>query len=463
MQQEGVSAKIMEAVLGKEGSAQGGGAAGGGAAASKANNRKTIAFHWTTSNLAPELLEQSIFGRAELKKRKLASINPEEADIKKLEELFQKKNNSKTGKLKGAGAGQEEAGSDMAKLLDLTRANNIAISLKAFNDFTFRSLAETIADLDPDSKIVGERVHFIPNLLPTPKEIVAIKKYKGDDDKLITAELFFRQLVPIKRIDDKVKVMRTMSTFEEHIEEARAGFKTLQTVCAQVMNSEKLIQVLDMVLSVGNLMNEGKLDGGVDAFKFESLPKLSQTKSADGKTTVLDYIVETFIEKGERQALMLMPEFPDIQDATRLLISDLIGDMNGLRNDYKLCKTELTSMKRDQSSKRVTRSMTKKITDESEVADPRKALFAAIQSRKEKPESPKSPPESSDPRQALFAAIKKKGAASNEGGESSPKSDVKYSPGVDRLQNFLNRSKTILSLAGQDQDAATRACKVRSC
>ena len=317
MKQECVNAKIVEAVLGKEFAEPGGSnnrqKNNTAVTPAKANNRKTIAFHWTTSKLAPELLERSIFG---LKKRKLSSINPdpiEESDIKKLEELFQKRNNNSKTPGKAKTSGQNEVDNEMAKLLDLTRANNIAISLKAFNDFTFRSLAETINDLDPDCKIVGERVQFIPNLLPTPKEVHAIKKYNGDDDKLITAELFFRQLVSIKRIEDKVKVMRTMSTFDEHVEEARAGFNTLQEVCSQVMESEKLIAVLEMVLNIGNLMNAGSLDGGVEAFKFESLPKLSQTKSADGKTTVLDYIVETFIEKGERQSLLLMSEFPDIQ------------------------------------------------------------------------------------------------------------------------------------------------------
>ena len=104
-----------------------------------------------------------------------------------------------------------------------------------------------------------------------------------------------------------------MSTFDEHVQVARAGFKTLQEVCGQIMNSEKLIQVLEMVLNIGNLMNAGTLNGGVEAFKFESLPKLSQTKSADGKTTILDYIVEAFIEKGDRQSLLLMSEFPNIQ------------------------------------------------------------------------------------------------------------------------------------------------------
>ena len=55
---------------------------------------------------------------------------------------------------------------------------------------------------------------------------------------------------------------------------------------------------------------------------------------------------------------------------------------------------------------------------------------------------------------------KKKGAMSDTDGDSSPSSDVKHSPGVHRLQEFLTHSETILSLAEQDQDAAIRACKV---
>lgn len=79
MKQEGVSDKIVDAVLGKEADVDKG---SDHASLANANSTKTIAFHWTTSNLAPESLEQSIFGRTELKKRKLVSINPEELDIK---------------------------------------------------------------------------------------------------------------------------------------------------------------------------------------------------------------------------------------------------------------------------------------------------------------------------------------------------------------------------------------------
>ena len=136
--------------------------------------------------------------------------------------------------------------------------------------------------------------------------------------------------------------------------------------------------------------------------------------------------------------------------------------MTTLRKDYQLCKTELTKMKNDQSSKRVTRSMAKKIKDQCEVEDPRKALFAAIKSRgaQERDDSTKSE-ENTDPRQALFAAIKSrnKQEVSNEESISSP-SNVEYSRGVRRLEDFLDHARTVLSLAEQDQDAAIRACKV---
>ena len=143
-------------------------------------------------------------------------------------------------------------------------------------------------------------------------------------------------------------------------------------------------------------------------------------------------------------------------------IGDLVSDMATLRKNYQLCKTELTKMKSDQSSKRVTRSMAKKIEDESEPEDPRKAMFAAIKARNsQENDEPKKSPVTDDPRQALFAAIqniKKKESSDDEEGDAS--SNVELSRGVHKLQKFLNHSKTVLSLAEQDLDAAIRACKV---
>ena len=112
-------------------------------------------------------------------------------------------------------------------------------------------------------------------------------------------------------------------------------------------------------------------------------------------------------------------------------------------------------MKKDQAPKPAKGTQKK---NEGEAADPRKALFAAIQNRDANGNDGSTKPAPVDPRQALFAAIKNKGAeASNT---SAPSSNVKYSRGVKRLESFIWKAEASLSLTERDQGAAIRACKV---
>eukprot|EP00957_Ditylum_brightwellii_P078795 5991267-Ditylum_brightwellii.AAC.1 len=250
--------------------------------------RSLVALHWTP--LAPAVLERSLWGKA-VKKRRRTALEPMDGDISKLEELFRKKSSTRRprgGVSQKNGAKAEDSLEDkqMAKLIDLTRANNVAISLKAFKDFTHEELARTLGDLDPARKIKGERVQFIANLLPTAIEVQAVKSYKGEDSRLVPAEIFFRHLESIKRIEEKVLVMQTMETFHSDAEQARVNFLILGKTCRQIIESEKLLQVLETVLTIGNIMNEGTRTGGAEGFKFDSLLKLTQTKGGvDGKTT----------------------------------------------------------------------------------------------------------------------------------------------------------------------------------
>ncbi|KAL7533293.1 LOW QUALITY PROTEIN: hypothetical protein ACHAXR_005151, partial [Thalassiosira sp. AJA248-18] len=166
MTQEGVSSKIIEAVVGKDSNVSSNESKDKriGPALKLPNNRKTVALHWTTTHLPPERFEQSIFGRAK-------AISPEkEANIEELEEVFRKRN-TKNEVWHWWWWSKRGHWHDMAEIFDLARANNIAISLKAFKSFTFPSLAKTINDLDPKCKILGEHIQCLPYLLPTPNEI----------------------------------------------------------------------------------------------------------------------------------------------------------------------------------------------------------------------------------------------------------------------------------------------------
>ncbi|KAL7459582.1 hypothetical protein ACHAWC_011671 [Mediolabrus comicus] len=383
----------------------------------KVVNRKTVPLHWEENKLASEQFKHTIFARS-------GTTNPK-VNTEKLEKEFQRKE-SKTGLVKSR---QSNAGNGMANVLDIASANNISIQLKAFNNFTLQGLAETINDLDPEGKIDGERIQLLSTILSHSKfqsNLQAIRDFNGDSDQLLNpAELFLQHLLPVERVEDKVEVMKVMHTFYEHANEARVAFKTLGEVCGQIMNSKKVVQVLLMVLDIGNLMNEGTVDGSVEAFKFESLEKLSQTKSADGKTTVLDYIVETFIERGDRKTLFLTSDFPDIQECCQLSIKDLCGDVNTLRKSLELCKEELGSMKKDQAPK-ATGSVQKK----------------------------DNPGEAADPKTALFAAIKARGTTDGDSSSKPP-----YSPGVKKLESFLLGANETFSLTEKVQNDVIDLCK----
>ena len=113
-----------------------------------------------------------------------------------------------------------------------------------------------------------------------------MSSYSGPDSALLPAEVFFRMLSSVKRVSVKIKVMETMDTFPTAVSDLGRRLSFLRGVCEAVMCSEKLQRVLETVLAIGNIMNEGTSKGSAVGFTFDSLLKLTQTKSVDGKVRV---------------------------------------------------------------------------------------------------------------------------------------------------------------------------------
>jgi len=334
MQQEGVSEKIISAVIGSSSAGSSSKMQTKEPKDSTSGVSKLVSLHWTP--LSGKELDNSLWRVNSMLEDN--ESQPETGDISKLIALFQKKSAQKTTKAKKE---DDSPSNGKANLLDLTRANNVAISLQAFKDISFKELADVIAFLDPARRITGERTLFLRGLLPTLNEVKVIREYEGSDDRLIPAERWFRQVAGIQRIDEKVLVMQTMETFRSEADSLSKNFRLLAKVCNQVIDSEKLQILLGMVLRIGNIMNEGTRTGGAAGFKFDSLLRLTQTKSSDGKTTVLDFLVTVFVEKDQRGTLDLLSDFPECHTAGRMVIGDLLSSAKELKLALEKCRTEL--------------------------------------------------------------------------------------------------------------------------
>ena len=330
------------------------------------NSSKLLPLHWTPLS-GTDLDDSSIWTSA----RHSASVDtePEGSDINKLINVFQKPKTTAVGHKRSIATKSSDKGK--VGLLDIGRAQNVSISLKAFKEFTYPELADIIRFLDPQEKLKGEKVQFVKDLLPTVPETKLVKSYIGTPDRLVPAEIWFQHVVDIKRIDEKVSAMRFMEVFDSDVESLVSNFLILYEVCNQVMDSEKLKDVLSMVLRIGNIMNEGTKSGGAAGFKFESLLRLTQTKSADGKTTVLDFLVNLFADKGKSATLDILSDFPDCQAASRLLVSDLISNVKEISNSISLCEKELNMLRKEENPS----------PQKADAGDARAGLLSAIQAR----------------------------------------------------------------------------------
>lgn len=451
MKKEGVSEKIVKAVLGIDESKSSGAATAAKGKSGAARGNQLVSLHWTP--LSGTELDNSVW--AATKSRKGLASQPERSDISKLVELFQKKSTNKAAKGKAEGS-SSDTGTGKAKLLDLNRANIIAISLKAFKDFSHDELAEILQNLDPLCKLKGERVQFVKDLLPTPAEVNTIKRYFGSPDRLVPAELWFQKVAHVKRLEAKAHVLHTMEVFESEVKEMQKSLHLLTQVCNQVMESERLRELLDMVLQIGNIMNEGTRTGGASGFKFDSLLRLTQTKSGDGKTTVLDYIVTIYVAKGQRQTLNLIEDFPECQAASRILISDLVTNIKDAHDKLQECQREYEALVAQSTGKASIFE-----NNASKPADPHSQLLSAITSRG-----------TEDKKGGFLDDIKAKNsgeATASTTATSAMKAKMDSSPkntglqaGIQRLSCFLSKANKIYSQLKSDRDTAIETCKEMS-
>jgi hypothetical protein len=335
MQTEGISKRIMVSVLGEacmKGSSNG----------QKTPPRRIKGgFHWSPLT-SQQNLRKSVWNKSTLTEY---AESDGASDISKHLELFQKKEDeADSSKIVVKKDGTETQA--MAKLIDLNRANNVAITLKAFNDVSQSELAKIIEFVDPYGKIKGDRALFMRDLLPAPAEIKVIQNYKGENDRLVPAEIWFKHIAHVKRIEEKIEVMRTMETFKLEILALSESFQMLIKVCNQVMNSDKLPDLLEMVRQIGNRMNEGRIEEAA-GFKLEFLSRLSQTKGSDKKTTALDLVVMLFLARNQRAALRLTGDFPECHEASKLQISELNADVRRLGGALQKCKKEKELLKQN--------------------------------------------------------------------------------------------------------------------
>ncbi|KAI3450150.1 hypothetical protein Pfo_006815 [Paulownia fortunei] len=180
------------------------------------------------------------------------------------------------------------------RVLDPKKAQNIAILLRALN-VTVEEVCEGLLEGNTDT-LGTDLLESLLKMAPTKEEERKLKEYKDvSPTKLGAAERFLKAVLDIPCAFKRVDAMLYVSNFESEVDYLKKSFATLEAACEELRTSRMFLKLLEAVLKTGNRMNVGTNRGDAHAFKLDTLLKLVDVKGADGKTTLLHFVVQEII------------------------------------------------------------------------------------------------------------------------------------------------------------------------
>lgn len=192
-----------------------------------------------------------------------------------------------------------DPGPQYIQIIDRKKAQNLSIMLRALNV----TLEEVCDALLEGNELPAELIQTLLKMAPTAEEELKLRLFNGELSQLGPAERFLKALVNIPFSFKRLESLLFMCTLQEEVSAAKESFETLEVACKELRNSRLFLKLLEAVLKTGNRMNDGTFRGGAQAFKLDTLLKLSDVKGVDGKTTLLHFVVQEIIRsEGVRAA-----------------------------------------------------------------------------------------------------------------------------------------------------------------
>lgn len=222
------------------------------------------------------------------------------------------------------------------QFLDPRKSHNIEILLRALN-VTADEVCEAL--LEGNSDTLGpELLECLLKMAPTKEEEDKLKELKEDDDdttsKIGPAEKFLKALLNIPLAFKRIHAMLYIVNFDSETEYLKRSFHTLEVACTELKNTRMFLKLLEAVLKTGNRMNIGTNRGDAHAFKLDTLLKLVDIKGADGKTTLLHFVVQEII-KSEGARVTSTPAQSPVGDDIN------IAEQSAFQDDLELKKLGL--------------------------------------------------------------------------------------------------------------------------
>ncbi|XP_014252298.1 formin-like protein CG32138 isoform X2 [Cimex lectularius] len=229
--------------------------------------------------------------------------------------------------------------SDLISLLEHNRLRNIAISKRKIG-LAIEDITKAVNSLDL-RLIPLETVELLMKMIPTEGEAKKYKKYledKKDICALTEEDRLLLELNKITNLPNKLSILHYMGNFNENISFIAPQIEMLKVASNAVRHSSKFKGVLEVVLAFGNYVNSAKR-GPAYGFKLQSLDSLTDLKTADKKTSLINYIADT-IRLKLPELMDFDTELTNIEKAATISLENLVSDVKELEKGMDSVRKE---------------------------------------------------------------------------------------------------------------------------
>ncbi|KAM5272971.1 formin-like protein 1 isoform 2-T2 [Ctenodactylus gundi] len=263
----------------------------------------------------------------------------QELDMSDFEEQFKTKSQGPSLDLSALKSKAAQKAPSKSTLIETNRAKNLAITLRKGNLGADR-ICQAIEMYDLQALSL-DFLELLTRFLPTEYERSLIARFEQEQrplEDLSEEDRFMLRFSRIPRLPERMATLTFLGNFPETAQLLMPQLNAVIAASMSVKSSDKLRQILEIVLAFGNYMNSSKR-GAAYGFRLQSLDALLEMKSTDRKQTLLHYLVKVIAEKYP-QLTGFHSDLHFLDKAGSVSLDSVLADVRSLQRGLELTQRE---------------------------------------------------------------------------------------------------------------------------
>lgn len=277
--------------------------------------------------IQPRLLEGTIWEDERFEKHTVkVKLNYDE-----LEELFAAAAVEKKEKT------QEDLTKKPMIVVDGKKQQNLSVILGKLK-MSDAEIRDAILAMD-ETKLPAEAVRNFAIYCPEDNEIKMINTFLASQKDLPAdqrqpigpIEEFALCIHEIPLVEKRLQGWRYKMEFDAKLNDVKPDIESVLSACKELRASSKFLDVLRIVLEVGNFLNGNSFREGAWGFKLDTLMNMAETKSGAKKNYSLMHYFSEMLEKNYPQLLGFWKELESVARAAKVSLPTAQAEVNSLK------------------------------------------------------------------------------------------------------------------------------------